>query len=104
VGVVLTSEALGAFEALVKVDITEVGSNQTGNLMVSPRRLSVAMHGGPTFPKEGKVKGSLGKWVPSLVLPRIDAIDTDSIEGPLRKTNSTHYKSKKQTIKQTFPQ
>jgi len=29
------------------------------------------------FPKEEKVKGSLGKGVPSFVLLGIDAIDTD---------------------------
>jgi hypothetical protein len=78
VGGVLTSEALRAFEALGKVEITGVGNNQTDNLMVNPKRLSVAMHGGSMFPKEEKVKGSLGKGVPSLVLPGTDAIDTDS--------------------------
>jgi hypothetical protein len=56
---VLTSEALGA--ALGRFEITGVGNNQTGNLMVSPRRLSVAMYGGPMFPKEGKLKGSWDK-------------------------------------------
>jgi hypothetical protein len=54
-----------------------VGNNQIGNLIVSPERLSVAMHGGPMLPKEGKVKGSLGKGVPPLVLPGVDSIDTD---------------------------
>jgi hypothetical protein len=78
VGGVLTYEALGASEALGRFEITGVGNNQTGNPIVSPRRLSVAMHGGPMFPKEGKVKGSLGKGVPPLVLPGVDAIDTDS--------------------------
>jgi hypothetical protein len=77
VGGVPKSEELGAFEALVKVDITEVGNNQTDNFMMSPEILSVAMHRGPTFPKEGKVKGSLGKGVPSLVIPIIDANDID---------------------------
>jgi hypothetical protein len=61
VGGVLTSKALSAFEALGKVDIIRVENNQTGNPMASLGRLSVAMHGGPTFPKEGKEKVSLGK-------------------------------------------
>jgi hypothetical protein len=78
VGGVIKFEALAAFEALGKVEITEVGNNQIGNPMVSPRRLSVSMHGGPMFPKEGKEKGSLGKGFPSLVLPGVDAIDIDS--------------------------
>jgi hypothetical protein len=78
VGGVLTSEALGAFEALGKFDITRVGNNQTGNPMVIPKRLNVERHEAPTFPKEGKEKGSLGKGVPLLVLSGIDAIDTDS--------------------------
>jgi hypothetical protein len=78
VGGVLTSEALGAAEALGRFEITGVGNNQTGNPMVSPGRLSVAMYGGPMFPKEGKVKGSLGQGVPPLVLPGVDAINTDS--------------------------
>jgi hypothetical protein len=77
VGGVLTYEALGAFEALRKVDITIVGKNQTGNLMVSLERLSVEMHGGPTFPKEVKVKGFPGKWVPSLVCLGTDSIETN---------------------------
>jgi hypothetical protein len=72
VGGVLTFEELGAFEALGKVKIIGVGNNQTGNPMVSPKRLSVEMHGGPMFPKEGKEKFSLGKGVPSLVLLGID--------------------------------
>jgi hypothetical protein len=77
VGGVITYKALGAFEALGKVKITVVGNNQTGNLMVSPRRVIVAMDGGPTFPKEEKEKGSLRKWVPSLVLIGIESIDTN---------------------------
>jgi hypothetical protein len=52
---VLTSEELGAIEALGRFEITGVGNNQTGNPMVSPGRLNVAMYGGPMFPKEGKV-------------------------------------------------
>ena len=52
---VLTFEALGVVETLGIFEITRVGNNQTSNLMVSPRRLSVAMYGGPMFPKEGKV-------------------------------------------------
>jgi hypothetical protein len=75
---VLTSKALGAFEELGKVEITRVGNDQTGNPMVHPGRLGVEMHVGPTFPKEGKDKGSFGKWVPSLVLLVIDAIKNDS--------------------------
>jgi hypothetical protein len=55
VGGVLTSKVLGAVETLGGFEITGVGNNQTGNPMVSPRRLSVAMYGGPKFPKEGKV-------------------------------------------------
>jgi hypothetical protein len=51
VGGVLTSEALGAFESLGRFEITGVGNNQTGNPIMSPRRLSVEMHGGKTFPK-----------------------------------------------------
>ena len=54
-GGVLTSEALGAVEALGRFEITGVGNNQTGNPMVSPRRLSVAMYEGPKFPNEGEV-------------------------------------------------
>jgi hypothetical protein len=78
VGGMLTSEGLGAFEALGKVNIIEVGNNQTGNPMVIPGRLSVKIHRGPMFPKQGKVKGSLGNGVPLLVLLGIGAIDTDS--------------------------
>jgi hypothetical protein len=55
-----------------------VGNNQTGNPMVSPERLSVTMHKGPTFPKEVKVKCSLGKGVLSLILLGIDTIDIES--------------------------
>jgi len=77
VGGVIISKALGAFKTPRLFDITRVGNNQTNNPMVNPGRLSVAMHGGPMFPKEGKVKGSLRKWVPSLVLPGINAIETD---------------------------
>jgi hypothetical protein len=75
---VITSKELGEFNALGKVEITKVGNNQNGNSMVSLGILSVAMHGAPMFPKEGKEKGSLGNGVPSLVLPRIDVINTDS--------------------------
>jgi hypothetical protein len=78
VGGVLTSKVLGAFEALGRFEITGVGNNQTGNPMVSPGRLSVAMNRGLMFPEEGKVKGSLGQGVPPLVLPGVDAIKTDS--------------------------
>jgi hypothetical protein len=77
VGGVLTYKSLGAFEALGRCEITRVEKNQTGNPIVSIGRLSVEMHRGPTFPKEGKVKGSLGKGVPTLVLPDVDAINTD---------------------------
>jgi hypothetical protein len=101
-GGVLTFEALGAFKALGKVDITRVGNNQTGNPMVSHGRLGVEMHRGPTFPKEGKMKGSPKKGVPPLVLLGTDSIDTNSTQGPLGKTNITLYKYKHQTIKQTF--
>jgi hypothetical protein len=78
VGGVLTYEVLGVAEALGAFEITRVGNNQTSNPMVSPGRLSVEMYGGPKFPKEGKVKGSLGQGVPPLVLPGIDAINTNS--------------------------
>jgi hypothetical protein len=78
VGGVLTYKAIGAFEALERFEITGVGNNQTGNPIVSSERLSVALHGGPTFSKEGKVKGSPGKGVPPLVFPGVDVIDTDS--------------------------
>ena len=74
---VLTSEALSASKALGRFEIIEVGNNQTSNPMVSPKRLSVAMHEGPTFPKEGKVKGSPGKGVPSLVLLGFDDINVN---------------------------
>jgi hypothetical protein len=77
-GGVLTSEVVGAAETLGIFEITRVGKNQTCNLMVSPGRLSVAIFGGPMFPKEGKVKCSLGQGVPPLVLPGVDAINTDS--------------------------
>jgi hypothetical protein len=100
----LTSKELGISKALLIFKITGVGNNQTDNPMVSPERFSVSIHGGTMFPKEGKAKASSGKNVPSLVLSVIDAIDTESTEGPLRKKNNTHYKSKKRTIKQTFPQ
>ena len=73
-GGVLTYKVLGAVEELGKFKITGVGNNQTSNPMVSPGRLSVAMYEGPMFPKEGKMKGSPGKGVPPLVLPRVDAI------------------------------
>jgi hypothetical protein len=52
---VLTSKVLGEIETLGGFEITGVGNNQTGNSMVSPGRLNVAMYGGPKFPKEGKV-------------------------------------------------
>jgi hypothetical protein len=51
VGGVITFEELGAFKALEKVKIIEVGNNQNGKSMVGPKRISVAMHGGPKFPK-----------------------------------------------------
>ena len=54
-GGVITSELLCVAEELGIFKITRVGKNQTGNPMVSPERLSVAMYGGPKFPKEGKV-------------------------------------------------
>ena len=72
------SEVLGVVESLGKFEVTRVGNNQTGNPMASPRILSVAMHRGPMFPKEGKVKGSQGQWVPPLVIPGVDAINTNS--------------------------
>jgi hypothetical protein len=78
VGGFLSYEALGAFKELGIFDIIGVGNNQTSSLIMSPGRHSVAMHGGPTFLKEGKVKGSSRKGVPPLVLLRVDAIDTDS--------------------------
>jgi hypothetical protein len=78
VGGVLTFEALGAFKALGRFEITGVGKNQTGNPIVSLGRLSVALQGGSMFPKEGKVKGSPRKGVPPLVLLGVDAINTDS--------------------------
>jgi len=78
VGGVITFEVLGATEALGIFEITGVGNNQADNLMVSPRRISVAMYKGPMFPKEGKVEGSSGQGVPPLVLPRFDPIKTDS--------------------------
>jgi hypothetical protein len=55
VGGVLTSEVLGATEALGGFGITGVGNNQTGHPIVSPGRLSVATYGGPKFPSERKV-------------------------------------------------
>ena len=54
-GCVLTYEVLGVAEVVGRFKIIGVGNNQTNNLMVSPGRLSVAMYGGPKFPKEGKV-------------------------------------------------
>ena len=77
-GGVLTFEELGEFKSLGKVEINGVGNNQIGNPMVSPGRLGVAMYGGAMFPKKGKVKGSPGQGVPPLVLPGVDAINTDS--------------------------
>jgi hypothetical protein len=74
----LTFEALGISKSLGRFKITEVGNNKTDNLMVSPERLGVIMHEGPTFPKEEKEKGSSGKKFPLLVLLGIDAIDTES--------------------------
>jgi hypothetical protein len=55
VGGVLTSKVLGAVETLGGFEITRVGNNQTSNLMVSHGRHSVAIYGGPKFPKEGNV-------------------------------------------------
>jgi hypothetical protein len=75
---VLIYEVLGAAETLGKFKITGVGNNQTGNPMVSLGRISVEMYVGPMFPKEGKVKHSLGQGVPPLVLPGFYAIKTDS--------------------------
>ena len=54
-GGVLTSKVLGATETLGGFGITRVGKKQTGNPIVSPRRLSVAMYEGPNFPNKGKV-------------------------------------------------
>jgi hypothetical protein len=54
VGGVLKSKLLGAVETLGGFEITKVGNNQTGNPMVSLKRLSVEMYRGPKFPKEGK--------------------------------------------------
>jgi hypothetical protein len=51
----MTSKVLGAVETLGGFGITGVGNNQTGNPMVSPGRLSVAIYGGPKFPNKGKV-------------------------------------------------
>jgi hypothetical protein len=77
VGGVITYEALAVFEALGIFEITGVGNNQTDNLIASPGRLSVVMHGGgQMFLKEGNAKGSTGKEVPPLVLTLVDAIDT----------------------------
>ena len=77
-GGVLTSKVLSAIEELGGFKIIRVGNNQTDNLMVSPGRPSVAIYGGPKFPKEGNVKGSSGQGVPPLVLPGFDSINTDS--------------------------
>jgi hypothetical protein len=95
VGGLLTSEALAAFKALGIFEITGVVNNQTGNPIVSHIIFSVLMHRGPMNPKEGKVKGSPRKGVPPLVLPRVDAIETNLTQGPLRKKNNTRYKSEK---------
>ena len=54
-GGVLTSKVLGAVETMGGFEITGVGKNQIGNLMVSLGRLGVAIYRGPKFPKEGKV-------------------------------------------------
>jgi hypothetical protein len=75
---VLTYEALGAFKSLGRFNIIGVGNNQIGSPIVSLGRLSVEMHEGPTFSKEGKEKGSQGNGVPLLVLPEVDTIDIDS--------------------------
>jgi hypothetical protein len=75
---VLTSKVLGAAEELGRFEIIGVGNNQTDNPMVSLGRLSVEMHGGPMFPKEGRVKCSQRKGVPPLVLLEFDSINTDS--------------------------
>jgi hypothetical protein len=66
----LTFEALGISKELGRFKITGVGNNQIGNTMVCPERLSVAMHGGTMFPKEGKVKGSSGKKCSFFGTPR----------------------------------
>jgi hypothetical protein len=55
VGAILTSKLLGAVKTLGGFEITGVGNNQTGNPIVSPGRLSVAIYEGPKFPKEGNV-------------------------------------------------
>jgi hypothetical protein len=55
VGGVLTSKVLDAAETLGGFEITGVGNNQISNPMAIPGRLSVAMYGGPKFPKKGKV-------------------------------------------------
>jgi hypothetical protein len=44
VGGKLTSKVLGVVETLGGFEITRVGNNQTGNPMVSPGRLSVAIY------------------------------------------------------------
>ena len=77
-GGVPTSKVLGVAETLGGFGITRVGDNKTGNPIVSPGRLSVATYGGPKFPNEGKVKGSLGEAVPPLVLPGFNVIITNS--------------------------
>jgi hypothetical protein len=60
-GVGISYEAPGAF------GITGVENNDIGNPIANHGRLNVEIQGGPTFPKEGKQKGSLRKRVPYLV-------------------------------------
>ena len=65
---VLGSEAIGVH------GITGLENNQIGNPIVNPRRINVAMRGGPTSPYGGETKDVLGKGVSWLVVLEDEAI------------------------------
>ena len=69
----LTEEALGTFGTL------RMENNQTGSPMVSPARLRVAIMGGPTFPKHGKLQGSTWKGTSWLELSGISAMNSNQM-------------------------
>ena len=66
-------EGLGS-EATGVHGINRLENNQIGNPIVNPRRLNVAMRGGPTYPYGGNTKDMLGKGVSWLVVSEGEAI------------------------------
>ena len=48
--------------------ITRLENNQTGNLIVNPGSINIAMKGGPTSPYGGKTKYVLGEGFSWLVV------------------------------------